>query len=52
MISLFVTLCLKLPYFNVKNIQINGNKNISQKDIILLSKISIGNNMFYIKFKR
>lgn len=51
MISLFVTLCLKLSYFNVKIIQVLGNKNISQNDIILLSKISTGNNIFYIDLK-
>jgi cell division protein FtsQ len=51
MSSLFCTLCLKLPYFNVKNIQVIGNKNVSQKDIILLSKINIGNNLFYLNLK-
>lgn len=51
MISLFITLCLKLPYFGVKNIKVIGNKNISQKDIILLSKISVGNNIFYLNLK-
>lgn len=51
MISLFVTLCLKLPYFNIKTIQVIGNENITQNDIILLSKISAGNNMFYIHLR-
>lgn len=51
MVSLFVTLCLKLSYFNVKNIQVVGNKNIPQKEISLLSGINLGNNIFYIDLK-
>jgi len=51
MISLFATLCLKLPYFNIKIIQVLGNKNISKSGIISLSQISIGNNIFYINLK-
>lgn len=48
LISLFAILCLKLSYFNIKVIQVNGSKNISDKDIVNLSNISIGNNIFYI----
>lgn len=51
MMSLFVTLCLKLPYFNVKSVQVSGNKNISQKDIISLLNVKLGNNIFYINLK-
>lgn len=51
MISLFATLCLKLPYFNIKTIQVLGNKNISKGDIISVSQISTGNNIFYINLK-
>lgn len=51
LMSLFVTLCLKLPYFNIKNVQVSGNKNISQKDIISLSNLKVGNNIFYINLK-
>ncbi|KZL94176.1 cell division protein FtsQ/DivIB [Clostridium magnum] len=51
MISLCAILCLKLPYFNIKTIQVLGNKNISQSNIISLSKISTGNNIFYIDLK-
>lgn len=51
MISLCTILCLKLPYFNIKTIQVLGNKNISQSNIISLSKISTGNNIFYIDLK-
>lgn len=51
MLSLFATLCLKLPYFNIKTIQVLGNENISKNEIISLSKISAGNNIFYIDLK-
>ncbi|MBC2580651.1 cell division protein FtsQ/DivIB [Clostridium sp. DJ247] len=48
LVSLFAILCLKLSFFNIKIIQVNGSKNISDKDIVNLSNISIGNNIFYI----
>lgn len=51
MISLFVTLCLKLQYFNIKSIEVGGNKNIQQKEISLLSGINLGNNIFYVDLK-
>lgn len=51
MTSLFVTLCLKLPYFNIKTIKVSGNKNIPEKEIISLSKVTLDNNIFYINLK-
>ncbi|MBV7275019.1 FtsQ-type POTRA domain-containing protein [Clostridiaceae bacterium UIB06] len=51
LVSLLITLCLKLPYFNIKNIQVSGNKNISTKDIVALSNVKLGNNIFYIDLK-
>lgn len=51
LLSICVTLCLKLPYFNIMNIQVNGNKNIPAKDIIALSNIKVGNNIFYANLK-
>lgn len=51
LLSICVTLCLKLPYFNITNIQVNGNKNISINDIITLSNIKVGNNIFYVNLK-
>ncbi len=37
------------PIFNVKNIYVNGNQNISSDTIISLSGISINNNIFQIR---
>lgn len=51
LLSICVTLCLKLPYFNIMNIQVNGNKNISIKEVIALSNIKVGNNIFYLNLK-
>lgn len=51
LVSICVTLCLKIPYFNIINIQVTGNKNISIKDIIALSNIKVGNNIFYVYLK-
>lgn len=51
LLSLFVTLCLKHPYFNIKKVEVYGNKNIVSKDIISLSNITLGNNIFYIDLK-
>lgn len=51
LLSLFIILCLKLPYFNIKNVEIDGNKNISDRDIVTLSNLSVGNNIFYINIK-
>ncbi len=48
LISVCVTLCFKLPYFNIKTIQVTGNKNISSEKIVELSKIYKGNNIFYV----
>lgn len=47
-ISIFIVLLLKLPYFNINKISVIGNNNITTKDIIKLSEIHIGNNIFYI----
>lgn len=51
LISLLVTLCLKLPYFNIKNVEVSGNKSISKKDIIALSNVKPGSNIFYTNLK-
>lgn len=47
-ISILITLCLKLSYFNINNIEVNGNKMILSEDIIKASGICTGNNIFYI----
>jgi len=51
LISVLITLCLKLSYFNVKKIDVAGNKNVLKEDIIKLSKIAQGNNIFYMDLK-
>lgn len=52
LISVFITLCLKLPYFNVKNIYVNNNNNITSKEIIRLSQISNNSNIFYLNLRK
>lgn len=51
LVSLSVILCLKLPYFNISNIQVRNNKIVSSEQIIELSKINKGTNIFYLNFK-
>ncbi|AKA70239.1 cell division protein FtsQ/DivIB [Clostridium scatologenes] len=51
LLSISITLCLKHPYFNIKNIEVSGNRNISSKEIIDLSRLSKGNNVFYINVR-
>ncbi|MBP2031436.1 cell division protein FtsQ [Clostridium algifaecis] len=48
LISVLFILLIKLPYFNIKNIKVYGNKNIQDNKIIELSNIYKGNNIFYI----
>lgn len=47
-IAVLVTLCLKLSYFNIKNIEVTGNKMITAQKIISDSGIMQGNNIFYV----
>ncbi len=51
LLSISITLCLKHPYFNIKNIEVSGNRNISSKEIVDLSRLSKGNNVFYINVR-
>ena len=51
LISVLVTLCLKLSYFNVQQIDVAGNRNIGKEEIIKLSRIARGNNIFYVNLK-
>lgn len=48
LIGVLMTLLLKHPYFNIKDINVKNNKNISISNVIETSKISKGNNIFYI----
>lgn len=52
LISTLITLCLKHPFFNVKNIEVQGNKNISPDIVKELSNIYIGNNIFYLNMDK
>ncbi|MFD3157430.1 cell division protein FtsQ/DivIB [Haloimpatiens sp. FM7330] len=51
LISAFLTLLFKLPYFNIKNIVVVNNKNVTKSDIMDLSNFKIGSNIFYINTK-
>lgn len=51
LVATLVTLCLKLPYFNIKYVEITGNKKISSVEIEKLSEITKGNNIFHINTK-
>lgn len=48
LVALSITLCLTLPYFNVKQILVEDNRNITSEEIIKLSNIKVGNNIFYL----
>lgn len=52
LISIMVTLCLKLSYFNVSNIIVSNNNIINAEEIIALSKINKGTNIFYMDLKK
>ncbi|WP_251859704.1 FtsQ-type POTRA domain-containing protein [Clostridium sp. Marseille-Q2269] len=51
LISILITLCLKIPYFNIKSIDVEGNVNISKDVIKDISAVKIGNNIFYANKK-
>ena len=50
MLSTLITLCVKLPYFNIKNIEIIGNMNSSKAEINEAAKIELGSNIFSASF--
>ena len=50
MISTLITLCVKLPYFNIANIEIIGNENVSKVEINDKVKSELGSNIFYDSF--
>lgn len=52
LISVLVTLCLKLPYFNIKNIEVHNNSIIDSDTIVKLSQIKKGTNIFYVSLKK
>lgn len=44
-------LCLKLSYFGIAQIAVEGTKNITKEEVIKLSRIYKGNNIFYVNLK-
>lgn len=48
LISMLVMLCLKHPLFNISNIKAQNNNIVSSNELINLSGIYKGNNIFYI----
>lgn len=52
LLSILVTLCLKLKYFNITSITVRGNKNVTSKEIVELSHIYNNNNIFYINAQK
>ncbi|MBU3142272.1 cell division protein FtsQ/DivIB [Clostridium sp. CF012] len=50
MLSVLITLCFKLPYFNITTIEILGNSNASKVEINKAAKIEVGSNIFYTSF--
>lgn len=52
LITILITLCLKLSYFNVESIIVENNRNISGDLVSTLSGIESGNNIFYINVKK
>lgn len=51
LISILSILCLKLPYFNVSNVKVLNNNIISAEEILNLSKVNKGTNIFYMNLK-
>lgn len=52
LISAMIILAFKLPYFNIKNVEIQGNKAVSSKIIADTSGIFKGNNIFYLDIQK
>jgi cell division protein FtsQ len=50
MISTLVTLCIKLPYFNITRVDILGNSNASKSEINEIVKGHLGNNIISANF--
>lgn len=52
LISVLVTLCLNLSYFNIASITVKGNENLTKEEIIEKSNIKIGENIFTLKVSK
>lgn len=51
LVIVLCTLCFKLPYFNISEIRVENNNNISAELIKKLSGLTYDNNIFYINIK-
>lgn len=49
LISILITLCLKLPYFNVENVQVYDNNVVTTDEIMKLANVKKGVNIFYTR---
>ncbi|MHC1682532.1 MAG: cell division protein FtsQ/DivIB [Clostridiaceae bacterium] len=49
--SVLITLCYKLPYFNVTNIYVDNNKILKRDFIVETSGLNIGDNVFFANIK-
>lgn len=50
MVTTLITLCMRLPYFNIQKIEITGNINDSKTEINDIAKTHLGNNILYDSF--
>ncbi|KGM97374.1 cell division protein FtsQ [Clostridium novyi A str. 4552] len=50
--AITATLCLKLPYFAIKDIEVINNRNISTEEIKDLSTLHLGENIFYLNLNK
>jgi cell division protein FtsQ len=46
MTIILITLCFNLPYFNISSIKVDGNKNVTSEEILNLSELKSGTNIF------
>lgn len=51
MTSILVTLCFNLDYFDIGEIEVAGNSTLASEEIIKLSELSNGNNIFKFQSK-
>jgi cell division protein FtsQ len=49
--AVLVTLCLKLAYFNVSSVKVINNNIVTSEEIINLSQVDMGTNIFFIDIK-
>lgn len=52
MIAVLITLSLKLPYFDIKSIQVANNSNLTTEEIVKSSGIFKGSNIFYVNLSK